>query len=101
MTVEEALFVLEHGSAEGLTEYLKAISVIKEHIKELEEKQLPKKPKFGCIDTKRNPSGLYCPNCGWGGITYTHKNNVFVLSTETEYCFNCGQALDWGDDDVC
>lgn len=48
-------------------------------------KQIPKKPK---LDIKF-PSGLewyLCPVCN-------HHN----IEKADNYCFNCGQALDWSD----
>ena len=44
------------------------------------EKQIPKKLTVS--------AGIYfCPRC---------RENLMVLQGDN-YCFNCGQALDWGD----
>lgn len=44
------------------------------------EKQLPKKPPV--IDEL-----YHCPSCG----------GMAAIMQGDNYCFNCGQALDWGD----
>jgi len=58
-----------------------------EEFKKLKEKSTPKKP----ID---NPLGsLYCecPNCS---CSLLFEDNDF---TKHNYCSECGQAIDWGD----
>lgn len=46
---------------------------------EILEKQIPKKPV-----------GLNCPRCGFNGI----DNSWWVFA----YCPECGQAIDWSDE---
>lgn len=48
------------------------------------KKQIPKKPKKGV-----------CPNC-----SSRHVYAATLMTAETfEYCGDCGQALDWSDND--
>ena len=80
MTVQEAILVLKmietHGS---LPTKSKEVAI------ECMEKQIPKKPieteHFNCLNYE-------CPICE-GGLYY-----------EQQYCDECGQALDWSDEDV-
>lgn len=56
--------------------------------KELVNKATPKKPITGEDQDVRYASIYECPNC--------HK---MFLGTGTNYCYRCGQALDWGKED--
>lgn len=65
-------------------------------IKEALEKQIPKKLK---AREKFEPSGQYerfcCPCCNkW---QYTKVDGRIVTGIMSTYCPNCGQALDWSD----
>lgn len=75
-------------------------------LKELVDKATPKKPAFD--KTKRNnkeitsiyseygfidPYVCICPNCG----KYAIHN--FEYGENFKHCTNCGQAIDWGDED--
>ena len=63
--------------------YRKDIEALKKAL-ELFEKQIPKKPKKGV-----------CPNC-----SSRHVYAATLMTAETfEYCGDCGQALDWSDND--
>ena len=58
-------------------------SGINDEIADLLEKQIPKKP------LEEHFFGIgKCPNC-----------NAAFLDKSTKYCGNCGQALDWSDED--
>ena len=59
------------------------------------EKQIPKKP-VPFVDRGKHYIG--CPTCGFGGVGYMHDDNFFVI-VDFEHCFNCGQAIDWGEDE--
>lgn len=48
------------------------------------EKQIPKKP----LPEERYYGIGKCPNC-----------SAVFLDKSTKYCGNCGQALDWSDDE--
>lgn len=56
------------------------------------EKQIPAKPY-------KARSEYYCPGC-YGSIkTCVGKNHRDGHKTRHAYCFNCGQRIDWMDDD--
>ena len=81
MTPEEALFLFNNmefaEKYQGKDEYTEATLVIKQAL----EKQTPKKV------TK-----LVCPSC----------NRIFLFrhseKRKGDYCDNCGQAIDWSDE---
>lgn len=54
------------------------------------EKQIPKKPKGRYDYHGKEIIGALCkcPNCG----SMVIQN---LLTSETDYCIKCGQALDW------
>ena len=62
---------------QGVQEYAEMLIVCKEAL----EKQIPKKLK--------DDGRLYCPICGRD-----------VLLDRFNYCPDCGQALDWSDDNA-
>lgn len=57
-------------------------------LKEAIEKQIPKKPTDFSGRHWGKAIGGNCPNC-----------NSAVNSKEYRYCRNCGQALDWGQEE--
>lgn len=74
-------------SMEKLQEYEKLGTL--EEVREAVEKQIPKKPKTKilCRDIK-----WWCPNCG--------ENHVLMYAKKGfKYCHNCGQKLDWSEED--
>lgn len=60
-----------------------------EKVMELLEKQIPKKPidAYKTCDTGEITYWV-CPNCN-----YEHE--VHWGGCDTDYCYNCGQAIDW------
>lgn len=48
------------------------------------EKQIPKKPVYGAANIK-------CPNCGATLLYYFHSFKI-------DYCDECGQRLDWSEE---
>lgn len=45
---------------------------------------------------KRDPFGVECPNCGGRVVlpsTYTFNGKM--VGVRCDYCYSCGQALDW------
>jgi len=60
------------------------LKTVTERLYEYEEKSLPKKP----IEEKEYYGVGRCPNCG-----------VVFINKATNYCGNCGQALDWSVND--
>lgn len=53
------------------------------------EKQIPKKSK----QDEEYPLGRKCPGC------YRYLSNVQFVPSGYHYCENCGQALDWGEEE--
>ena len=54
-----------------------------------EDKSVPQKVKYGQF-------GVECPRCGGSVVlptTYTFKGQT--IGIHCNYCYNCGQALDW------
>lgn len=60
------------------------------------EKQIPKKPK---IISNGEDMCAYC-ECGqhldW---TYPESNGMWRNGRTYRFCLNCGQAIDWGDEE--
>lgn len=56
-------------------------------IDEALEKQIPKKPINNDTKGIRYTVSYICPNC----------NREFTGTGIADYCYHCGQALDWGD----
>lgn len=55
------------------------------------EKQIPKKPNFRKDDKKTFAD---CPNCN---ETLTYEDKIKANFYKFNYCFYCGQSLDWSD----
>ena len=54
------------------------------------EKQIPKKPEWNLQN-----DAILCPCCGldlMGGVEIDSE-------IDPEHCWNCGQAIDWGNED--
>ena len=81
MTAEEAIKTIEVAIAEVEWEYPLDYSVAFETAIEALEKQIPKKLK--------DDGWLYCPICGRD-----------VLLDRFDYCPDCGQALDWSENNA-
>ena len=81
MTAEEAIKTIQVAIAEVEWEYPLDYSVAFETAIEALEKQIPKKLK--------DDGWLYCPICGRD-----------VLMDKFDYCPDCGQALDWSDNNA-
>ena len=80
MTAKEAIKTIKVAIAEDKWEYPLDYSIAFETAIEALEKQIPKKLK--------GDGWLYCPICGRD-----------VLMDRFDYCPDCGQALDWSDND--
>ena len=78
MTAEEAIKTIQVAIAEVEWEYPLDYSIAFETAIEALEKQIPKKLK--------DDGWLYCPICGRD-----------VLMDRFDYCPDCGQALDWSE----
>ena len=73
---------------EELKEYRKIGTV--DECRAAVEKQKPKKPIKDRTQGIRYTSAYSCPNCGRG----------FTGTGIANYCYHCGQRLDWSDEDV-
>jgi hypothetical protein len=64
------------------------------------DKATPMKP---LVNKYKNSEHYFCPNCKrhrFGILDYgEYKNEWRKNSKLTPYCPNCGQALDWSDED--
>ena len=70
---EESICYVTYIDAEPLRLAIKAL-----------EKQIPKKPVYGAANIK-------CPNCGATLLYYFHSFKI-------DYCDECGQRLDWSEE---
>lgn len=60
------------------------------------EKQIPKKIEIlGSADSVLGMREYCCPNCGQL-MAKLYDFEIFVC-VKGDYCYNCGQALDWND----
>ena len=81
MTAKEAIKTIQVAIAEDKWEYPLDYSIVFKTAIEALEKQIPKKLK--------DDGWLYCPICGRD-----------VLMDKFDYCPDCGQALDWSDNNA-
>ena len=96
MTYEEALKLLNDmqfkDEYQGKDEYTDMLLACKQAL----EKQIPKKPTPHIVKVERLKIG----NARWGKGTTVYKcpccNNF--ISRLYDYCFKCGQAIDWSDE---
>lgn len=65
-----------------------------DEIEKIFDKATPKKP-INRINYRTDINAYYCPNCNGFICNYYDKDNE-----RDDYCCNCGQALDWSDEDV-
>ena len=70
---EESICYITDVDAEPLRLAIKAL-----------ERQIPKKPVYGAANIK-------CPNCGATLLYYFHSFKI-------DYCDECGQRLDWSEE---
>ena len=87
MTSEEAITTLELAISEVEWNYPLDISIALETAIEALKKQIPRR---AILDTSF-PTGVKwwrCPVCA--------QNNI---ETNDRFCYRCGQALDWGEDE--
>ena len=83
MTYKEALEILYKGIAPNPTANNECIKLCKNAL----EKQIPKKPAVSEDQPVRYVITYKCPDCG-GKFTGTVSN----------YCYHCGPALDWSEE---
>ena len=88
-TVRENIAILESQEPEDAGYYLQL-----EHEKmvlDALEKKMPKRPLFRKEDKKVFAD---CPNCN---KTLTYEDKIKANFYKFNYCFYCGQSLDWND----
>ena len=94
MTAEEAIKTIEIAIAEVELNYPLDYSIAFEKAIEALEKQIPKKPKYEDVDNIYGAIKRTCTACG----------DVCMVSNGAKpyehYCRQCGQALDWSDDNA-
>lgn len=72
-------------------------------LKELVDKATPLKPQKECVQYVVDGTYYSCPCCGYliDKFCIMQDNNYKkIVITTSRYCSNCGQALDWSDEDV-
>lgn len=98
MTYEEAKNLIDDitwkYSGNSITNEM--ICECRDKCREALEKQIPKKPTPHIVKVERLKIG----NARWGKGTTVYKcpccNNF--ISRLYDYCFKCGQAIDWSDE---
>lgn len=87
MTLKEAIKILEVAKAEVEWNYPLDYAVAIDTAIEALEKQIPKKPISLGEDIDRDVG--QCPNC----------KEIIDTYEDYKYCSDCGQAIDWGDEE--
>lgn len=94
MTPKEAIKILEIAKAEVEWNYPLDYAIAIDTAIEALEKQIPKKPTDVCEPVVR--WGI-CPVCkGELNKLGGRPNRIFQSQ---KYCSDCGQAIDWGDEE--
>lgn len=92
MTIQEALEIIKNEMPYESGVINKALSMIENAV----EKQIPKKPivkSYFCHYV--NYQDFLCPYCRNHIILKIDGN--FIAGKKQQYCDNCGQALDWSE----
>ena len=95
MTAEEAIKTIQVAIAEAEWEYPLDYSIAFETAIESLEKQAAKKPEPHTVDVEKIKIG----NANWckGTTVYRCPNCNDFISRIYDFCYHCGQALDWSD----
>ena len=92
MTAQEALSLLNdmefNKNYQGVQEYTEMLLVCKEAL----DKQIPKKCR---IKSAAELQTFYCPTCEQ--VVVSRIENEWLAGRLQKYCDNCGQALDWSE----
>lgn len=88
MTEKEAIKTIEAAKAEVEWNYPLDYAAAFEMAIEALEKRMPKKP---VTEKDKVIFGIVCGRCP--------ECDSAVYSTTNLYCHNCGQALDWGEEE--
>ena len=98
MTAEEVIKTIQVAIAEVEWEYPLDYSIAFETAIEALDKRVAKKPKPHTVDVEKLKIG----NANWCKGTTVYrcpKCNNFISRTYN-FCYKCGQALDWSDDNA-
>ena len=87
MTAEEAIKTIQVAIAEVEWDYPLSYAIAFETAIEALEKQVAKKPIPTERQVMRYAMNYICPSCG------EHFSGTGIAN----YCYHCGQALDWSD----
>lgn len=99
MTEQEALEVIKKASVVIISDDVNGFECAINRAMKALEKQIPKKPEY--VDTRFRNHGRHvsdgcsldkcykCPNC---------NSHIFHIFDSQIYCPDCGQALDWSDE---
>ena len=95
MTPEEAIKTIRVAIAEVEWDYPLDYAIAFETAIEALEKQTPKKPRAHTVDVDKLKIG----NANWckGTTVYRCPNCNDFISRIYDFCYKCGQALDWRD----
>ena len=95
MTPEEAVKTIKVAIAEVEWDYPLDYAIAFETAIEALEKQIPKKPRAHTVDVDKLKIG----NANWckGTTVYRCPNCNDFISRIYDFCYKCGQALNWGD----
>lgn len=75
-----------------MKEVSNCLEEIKGIIYRLCEKNIPQKVKY-------NSFGVMCPHCGgYVILPTTYTSNGEKIGIRCDYCYSCGQALDWSSE---
>ncbi len=89
MTAKEAIQTIEAAKAEVEWNYPLDYAAAFEVAIEALEKQIPKKPIPQEGQHIRYSMNYTCPSC----------ERFFIGTGIANYCYHCGQRLEWGDDE--
>lgn len=92
MNFDEAFFILEHGSYEGLGKYLESIQVVKEYFKCLADENKELKKLLKNVQTVNHSKWIICSD---GYYPYCSECKHEPQGREmTKFCPNCGAKMD-------
>ena len=89
MKPQEAIGIMKIAISEVEWEYPMDYAAAFETAIEALEKQVPKKPIYVEDDGIRYTDSYRCPNC----------QGAFAGTGIACYCYHCGQAIDWSEED--
>ena len=96
MTPEEAIKTIRVAIAEVEWDYPLDYAIAFETAIEALEKQIQKKPRAHTVDVDKLKIG----NANWckGTTVYRCPNCNDFISRIYDFCYKCGQKIDWGND---